>query len=128
MSPMPPTAQSANQMPPIGPMQSLPQGGPGAGDQPMNGAGGMGPDLTGIMQSMQDSQGALQRLAQALPPLSPFIAQFLTQLGQAVPNVVMSAGGGMAQAPGGPPSLSGPGAGGGMQGAGPGAPPMPPTA
>lgn len=72
---------------------------------------------------------ALQKLAQGLPPLSPFIAQFLSQLGQAVPNVIMAAGGAQGGAP--PPGSTAPGqdqsgAGGGPQGMGVGAPPMPP--
>lgn len=116
-------------MPPLGPMQPMPsqgggQGGPGGG-------GGFDPSmLPGVMQSMQDVQGALQKLAQGLPPLSPFIAQFLSQLGQAVPSVIMAAGGGAPSpgqtppTPGGQPGAGGPGQG--PQGMGVGAPPMPP--
>ena len=129
MSPSPPTqgASAGQQMPPLGPMQSLPSQ-PGA--MPGGGAGAV--DLAGVMQAMQEFQMAAQKLAQGLPPLSPFIAQVLTQLAQAVPEVIMSAGG-MPQAPGGQPQMGGPqgqpqpGMGGG-QGAGPvaGAPPQPP--
>jgi hypothetical protein len=112
-------------MPPIGPVTPMPGG--------QAGPGGFDPSqLPGVMQAMQDLQGAAQKLASGLPPLSPFIAQFLSQLGQAVPNVIMAAGGG----PGAPPPGSAPGspggapgaggAGGGPQGMGVGAPPMPP--
>jgi len=74
MSPSPPTqgASAGQQMPPLGPMQSLPSQ-PGA--MPGGGAGAV--DLAGVMQAMQEFQMAAQKLAQGLPPLSPFIAQVL---------------------------------------------------
>lgn len=118
-----PQSGGSGRMPPIGPTQPMPgQGGAG-------GAGGFDPSmLPGVMQSMQETQMALQKLAQGLPPLSSFIAQFLSQLGQAVPAIIMAAGGGQ-PSPGGPPAMGDPSApGGGPQGmgAGVGAPPMPP--
>lgn len=56
--------------------------------------GGFSPSMMPqVMNAMQMIQQGGQTLAQTLPQLAGFVADFLSQLQQAVPNVVMSASG-----------------------------------
>ncbi len=71
---------------------------------PPTAGGGFSPSMMpGVMNAMQQIQQGGQALAQALPPLAGFVADFLSQLQQAVPNTIMSASGQTPAAQAAPP-------------------------
>ena len=92
---------ASSALPPLPDMQTAQQAGvqsPGAGFSPSM--------MPGVMQAMSQIQQGGQALAQALPPLAGFVADFLSQLQQAVPNIIMSASG-QQQAPQAAPPMGG---------------------
>lgn len=79
----------ATSLPPLPDMQTAQQAG-----LPPTAGGGFSPSMMpGVMNALSQIQQGGQALAQALPPLAGFVADFLSQLQQAVPNIIMSASG-----------------------------------
>ncbi len=88
----------ATSLPPLGDLQTAQQAG-----LPPTAGGGFSPSMMpGVMNAMSQIQQGGQQLAQMLPPLAGFVADFLSQLQQAVPNTIMSASG-QSPAQGAPP-------------------------